>query len=41
MGAAHAQDVLALIELVRKRVYQEKRIGLELEVLIIGEQAMA
>ena len=41
MGAAQAQDVLALIELVRKRVYQEKRIGLELEVLIIGEQAMA
>jgi UDP-N-acetylmuramate dehydrogenase len=41
MGAAHAQDVLALIELVRKRVYQEKRIGLELEVLIIGEQTMA
>jgi UDP-N-acetylmuramate dehydrogenase len=41
MGAAQAQDVLALIELVRKRVYQEKRIGLELEVLIIGEQANA
>ena len=41
MGAAQAQDVLALIELVRKRVYQEKRIELELEVLIIGEQAMA
>ncbi|HEX9948723.1 MAG TPA: UDP-N-acetylmuramate dehydrogenase [Thermodesulfobacteriota bacterium] len=41
MGAAQARDVLALIELIRKRVYQEKRIGLELEVLIIGEQAMA
>jgi UDP-N-acetylmuramate dehydrogenase len=41
MGAAQAQDVLALIELVRKRVYQEKRIELELEVLIIGEQANA
>jgi len=41
LGAAQAQDVLALIELVRTRVYQEKKIGLELEVLIIGEQAMA
>jgi UDP-N-acetylmuramate dehydrogenase len=41
MGAAQARDVLALIELIRERVYQEKRIGLELEVLIIGEQAMA
>jgi UDP-N-acetylmuramate dehydrogenase len=41
MGAAQARDVLALIELVRQRVYQEKKIKLELEVLIIGEQAMA
>lgn len=41
MGAAQARDVLGLIELIRQRVYQEKRIGLELEVLIIGEQAMA
>jgi UDP-N-acetylmuramate dehydrogenase len=41
MGAARARDVLGLIELIRQRVYQEKRIGLELEVLIIGEQAMA
>jgi UDP-N-acetylmuramate dehydrogenase len=41
MGAAQAQDVLALIELVRTRVYQEKKIKLELEVLIIGEQAVA
>jgi UDP-N-acetylmuramate dehydrogenase len=41
MGTAQARDVLGLIELIRKRVYQEKRIGLELEVLIIGEQAMA
>jgi UDP-N-acetylmuramate dehydrogenase len=40
-GAAQAHDVLALIDMIRKRVYQEKRIGLELEVLIIGEQAMA
>jgi UDP-N-acetylmuramate dehydrogenase len=40
-GSAQAQDVLALIELVRTRVYQEKKIKLELEVLIIGEQAMA
>ena len=41
MGAAQAQDVLALIELIRQRIYKEKRIKLELEVLIIGEQAMA
>jgi len=41
MGSARARDVLGLIELIRQRVYQEKRIGLELEVLIIGEQAMA
>ncbi len=41
MGAAQARDVLALIELVRQRIYKEKKIKLELEVLIIGEQAMA
>jgi len=41
MGAARARDVLGLIELIRQRIYKEKRIKLELEVLIIGEQAMA
>ncbi|MCJ7663120.1 MAG: UDP-N-acetylmuramate dehydrogenase [Desulfobacterales bacterium] len=41
MGAAQARDVLGLIELIRQRIYKEKRIKLELEVLIIGEQAMA
>jgi UDP-N-acetylmuramate dehydrogenase len=41
MGAAQARDVLALIELTQQLIYKEKRIELELEVLIIGEQAMA
>ncbi|OGP85900.1 MAG: UDP-N-acetylenolpyruvoylglucosamine reductase [Deltaproteobacteria bacterium RBG_16_54_11] len=41
MGAARARDVLGLIELIRQRIYKEKRIKLELEVLIIGEQALA
>jgi UDP-N-acetylmuramate dehydrogenase len=41
MGAAQARDVLALIELIQQRIYKEKRIELELEVLIVGEQAMA
>ncbi len=41
MGAARARDVVALIELIQQLIYKEKRIKLELEVLIIGEQAMA
>jgi UDP-N-acetylmuramate dehydrogenase len=41
MGAAQARDVVGLIELIRKRVYQGKKVKLELEVQIIGEQAMA
>jgi UDP-N-acetylmuramate dehydrogenase len=41
MGAAQARDVLGLIEMIQQRIYKEKRIKLELEVLIIGEQAMA
>jgi UDP-N-acetylmuramate dehydrogenase len=41
MGTAHARDVLGLIALIQQRIYKEKRIKLELEVLIIGEQAMA
>ena len=41
MGSAQARDVLALIEFIQQRIYKEKKIKLELEVLIVGEQAMA
>jgi UDP-N-acetylmuramate dehydrogenase len=41
MGRAQAKDVLGLIEVIQKRVYQEKGTGLELEVLIIGEAEVA
>lgn len=36
-GKATAKDVLKLIELVKKRVYEEKGIELELELQVIGE----
>jgi UDP-N-acetylmuramate dehydrogenase len=41
MGRAQAKDVLGLIEVIQKRVYEEKGTGLELEVLIIGEPELA
>jgi UDP-N-acetylmuramate dehydrogenase len=41
MGRARAKDVLGLIEVIQKRVYQEKGADLELEVLIIGEAEVA
>jgi UDP-N-acetylmuramate dehydrogenase len=41
VGAAQARDVLGLIGLIRKRVYQEKGTMLELEVQIIGEPEVA
>jgi UDP-N-acetylmuramate dehydrogenase len=41
MGRAQAKDVLGLIEVIQKRVYEEKGTGLELEVLIIGEPQVA
>ncbi len=40
-GAARARDVIDLIDVIRKRVYEEKGTKLELEVLIIGEQEVA
>ncbi|OGP53265.1 MAG: UDP-N-acetylenolpyruvoylglucosamine reductase [Deltaproteobacteria bacterium RBG_13_52_11] len=40
-GAARTRDVLGLIDMIQERVYQEKGIGLELEVLIIGEPERA
>jgi UDP-N-acetylmuramate dehydrogenase len=36
-GQARAQDILALIELARKKVYQEKGVWLEMEIQVIGE----
>jgi UDP-N-acetylmuramate dehydrogenase len=40
-GGARTRDVLGLIDMIQKRVYQEKGVGLELEVLIIGEPEVA
>lgn len=37
-GKATAKDVLALIELVREKVKEEKNISLETEAVIIGEE---
>jgi UDP-N-acetylmuramate dehydrogenase len=39
-GAARSKDVLELIDLIRQRIYQERGIKLELEVIIIGEPEM-
>jgi UDP-N-acetylmuramate dehydrogenase len=36
-GRARAQDILALIELARKKVQQEKGVWLETEIQVIGE----
>jgi UDP-N-acetylmuramate dehydrogenase len=36
-GRARAQDILALIELARKKVQQEKGVWLEMEIQVIGE----
>ncbi len=36
-GQARAEDILALIELARKKVYQEKGVWLEMEIQVIGE----
>jgi UDP-N-acetylmuramate dehydrogenase len=41
VGAARSKDVLELIDLIRQRIYQERGIKLELEVMIIGEPEMA
>ncbi len=40
LGSARAKDVLDLIELIRKRVYQEMGVKLELEVVVLGEPEM-
>ncbi|MBW2039318.1 MAG: UDP-N-acetylmuramate dehydrogenase [Deltaproteobacteria bacterium] len=37
LGAARARDVLRLIDLIKERVYRERGVRLELEVVIIGE----
>jgi UDP-N-acetylmuramate dehydrogenase len=37
MGKAQARDILGLIDMIQKRVYQETGTMLELEVVIIGE----
>jgi UDP-N-acetylmuramate dehydrogenase len=39
LGRAKAKDVLALIDIVKKRVFEERGIVLETEVCIIGEEA--
>jgi len=36
-GNATAQDVMALIDLMKKRVYEEKGVELELEVQVVGK----
>jgi UDP-N-acetylmuramate dehydrogenase len=36
-GRARAQDILALIELARKKVHQEKGVWLETEIQVMGE----
>jgi len=41
VGRARARDVLGLIDMIRKRVYQEKGTTLDLEVQIIGEEEVA
>jgi UDP-N-acetylmuramate dehydrogenase len=41
MGRAQTRDILDLIDMIQKRVYQSTGITLELEVLIIGESEMA
>ena len=37
-GQARARDILALIELTRKKVFQEKGVWLETEIQVIGEE---
>ena len=37
LGHAKAGDILALIDMVKKRVLEEKGIALEAEVMIVGE----
>ena len=41
MGKAQARDILGLIDMIQKRVYQATGTMLELEVVIIGEAEMA
>ena len=36
-GRARARDILALIELVRQKVFQEKGVWLEMEIQVVGE----
>jgi len=36
-GRARARDILALIELTRKKVFEEKGVWLEMEIQVIGE----
>jgi UDP-N-acetylmuramate dehydrogenase len=36
-GKARARDILALIELTRKKVFEEKGVWLEMEIQVIGE----
>ena len=38
-GGATARDVLSLMEIMQKRVYQETGIRLEKEVHVVGENA--
>jgi UDP-N-acetylmuramate dehydrogenase len=41
MGKAQARDILGLIDMIQKRVYQTTGTMLELEVVIIGEAELA
>ena len=41
LGAARARDVLGLISFVKEKVYQERGVRLELEVVIAGEPDLA
>jgi UDP-N-acetylmuramate dehydrogenase len=36
-GKARAQDILALVAMIREKVFQEKGIWLEMEVQVVGE----
>ncbi len=36
-GKARAQDILALVAMIRERVFQEKGIWLEMEIQVVGE----
>ncbi len=37
LGKAKAEEVISLMELVEKKIYEEKGISLEREVKVVGE----